>query len=116
MNAYGQHGVQYLGWRLHVWNAIFVRPRTEPGNLFALTYSDGAVLMPGDLPVGFGSFVEQKRAYRKTLATENRLDQLAQVGGPCKGDDAGQAKQSTVGVALAFHLHLQTAQQGRFDA
>lgn len=55
----GYHSLKDLYRWFDMDNAVLDRPRTEAVDVLAFTHSDGAVLMPGDAPVGFGSLIER---------------------------------------------------------
>lgn len=62
VNADSKHRFENVAGRLNMLNSLFDRPRTIALNIFALADCNGHVLMPGDFPIRFGSFIEERGA------------------------------------------------------
>jgi hypothetical protein len=71
VNANCQHPFENGSWRLNVVYTVFDGPRTEAGMFDAAGHCDGQILVPGDLPVRFGSFVEEDALYRAAIGPQN---------------------------------------------
>jgi hypothetical protein len=84
VQADGEHVPHYGCWRLDMRGASFDRPWAEMWRILSFTNRYRAILVPGDLPVRVGRFVEKEPPHGKAIAAENVGDKLSDWFGNCQ--------------------------------
>lgn len=85
VDADGDHAGEDFGGGLHLPDTGLVDPGDEAGEIALFGDGDDAVLMPAEIPVGLGNFVEEDGACGEGVVAENGSDELAGSfrGGEC---------------------------------
>ena len=73
MDANGEHPLEDINGRLHVWHPSLFGPRAKSWHVNALARGDREILVPHDFPIGGWRLVEEQRADSEALVTEDRV-------------------------------------------
>jgi hypothetical protein len=84
VHPHRQHPLEYGNRRLDVYDPLLLRPSSKAGDALAVANGDRQVLVPGNLPVSLGRFIEQRRLDGKASWAENRFHERSNRRGPRK--------------------------------
>ena len=57
-------------------HAVLHRPGPESGDVGSFENGDGEILMPRNLPIGFGGLVEEDASYNERTCAQNLLNEI----------------------------------------
>src|SRR5258705_5352689 len=72
VQPHSQHSGHHRCRGLHMRDTSLDRPWAKLCQILSLTYCNGAILVPDDLPIGIGSLVEQDATHSEAFLAEYR--------------------------------------------